>query len=110
MTAGDALLLLLILLFYGIGDVLTTLYGMKYHNMKEGNWVHNRTFGDTMRWYQSIGAKVVTIGLVLIIYFVARIQHSSDVYQVLWWVIALAIIGQGIRVSYLNWRVINRAS
>ena len=98
----DAILLSLILLFYGVSDVGITLYGMKYHDMNEGNWIHHRLFGEKMRWYQSVGAKSIMLGFVFTIYYISRVQYTSKMYQILWWVVASAIVIQGLRVSYLN--------
>lgn len=108
MNALDLILLALIFLFYGVGDVVSTLYGMKFYDMNEGEYFHKKIFGEKMRWYQSIVAKIFMLSLVAFIYFVARVLYSSQTYQIVWWIIALAIIGQGFRVSYLNFRDIKK--
>lgn len=101
-TTLDALLLLLIFLTYGVGDVVTTLYGMKYRGMKEGNRYMVYLFGDTFHWYESILAKSMTLILVLILYYVTRVWYSSLMYQIIWWFLSTIITIQGIKVSILN--------
>lgn len=109
MDIVDAALLVLIFLFYGVGDVATTLYGIHYCNMEEGNLVMKWLFGRDLRLYQSLLSKAVTLIGVLTIYYVSRVIYSTDTYQIVWWISAVAIIGQGVRVTFLNWRDIRAA-
>lgn len=108
-TLLDAVLLSLILAFYGVGDVVSTLYGMSRHGLQEGNGIMVGVFGERFRWYESIAAKVATLGGVAFIYFVARILYSSVMYRTLWWLIATAIILRGVQVTLCNWRDIQAA-
>lgn len=108
-TLLDTILLLLILVFYGVGDVATTLYGMKKYGLKEENSGMTYFFGEQFRWYESLFAKSVTLLGVVIIYLIARVWYTSWMYQALWWCIATLIILRGIQVSYFNWREIRGA-
>lgn len=109
LRAIDLIFLSLILIFYGIGDVATTLYGMKKYGLKEGNQIMTRIFGESFRWYESIEAKLVMLGGVSFIYYLSRVLYSSDVYQIIWWISASLIVLRGAQVTVQNWQDIQAA-
>lgn len=99
----DLIILFSILLFYGIGDVATTLYGMKKYDMKEGNAVMTRLLGEQFLWHESIIIKSITLALAFFIYYFSRIVYSSTLYQVVWWILGILIVIRGIQVTIQNW-------
>jgi hypothetical protein len=99
----DLIILFSIFLFYGIGDVATTLYGMKKYDMKEGNAVMTRLLGEQFLWHESIIIKSITLALAFFIYYFSRIVYSSTLYQVVWWILGILIVIRGIQVTIQNW-------
>jgi hypothetical protein len=106
---ADFTLLLLIFLFYGVGDVVTTLYGMRKYDMSEANPITAHVLGATFPWYNSIALKLVTLVVVLLIYYISRVLYTSTLYQTLWWILALLILFRGFQVTVENWQNIRAA-
>lgn len=99
----DLIILFFIFLFYRIGDVATTLYGMRKYDMKEGNAVMTHLLGEQFPWYESIIIKSITLALAFFIYYFSRIVYSSRLYQMVWWILGILIVFRGIQVTIQNW-------
>lgn len=103
-TLVDAILFFLIFLTYGVGDVVTTVYGMRVYDLTETNPVLVWLFGEQFGLGQSVLAKIVPLLAIVLFYLLVRALYAPPVSRLIWWSTASVIILVGIGVTFSNWR------